>query len=76
MNTDRQQELAEAWAAAGELPTKEERNARAQEIFREYADVIAARSQPYYLGGDERYQFEISFDIDVSARTPATLMVL
>ena len=41
-----------------------------------YADVIAARSQPYYLGGDLRYQFEISFDIDVSARTPATLMVL
>ena len=40
-----------------------------------YADVIKARSQPYYLGGDERYRFEISFDIDVSART-AQLMVL
>jgi len=40
-----------------------------------YADVIAARSQPYYLGGDERYRFEISFDVDVSART-AQLMIL
>jgi len=41
-----------------------------------YADVISARSSPYYLGADERYGFEISFDIDVSARIPATLMVV
>lgn len=40
-----------------------------------YADVMAARSQPYVLPGDERYRFEISFDIDVSARTDQ-LMVL
>ena len=40
-----------------------------------YADVIAARSNPYYLGGDERYRFEISFDIDVSARTAELMAV-
>ena len=39
-----------------------------------YAEVIAARSAPYYLGGDERYRFEISFDIDVKAKT-AELML-
>jgi len=35
----------------------------------------AARSNPYYLGGDERYRFEISFDIDVSARTAELMAV-
>ncbi len=39
------------------------------------ADVMAARSEPYYLGGDERFRFEISFDVDVSARTAELMTV-
>ena len=34
-----------------------------------YAEVIEARSAPYYLGGDERFRFEISTDYVVLAQT-------
>lgn len=40
-----------------------------------YAEQIRARTNPAMLGGDERYRWEISFDLQVSART-AQLMVL
>lgn len=36
-----------------------------------YAEVMAARSPPYYLGGDERFRFEISADYTVLAKTAA-----
>jgi hypothetical protein len=35
------------------------------------ADVMQAQSPPYYLGGDERFRFEISTDYIVRARTAA-----
>jgi len=38
-----------------------------------YAEVMRAVSQPYYLGGDERFRHEISFDILLRARTAALM---
>ena len=40
-----------------------------------YAEVIRARSAPYFLGQDERFRFEISTDYDVRGRTAELMTV-